>query len=260
MVRRRAADAEKGYFSPAPPRVIAHRGLAVEAPENTLLAFLNAVTTGVTHLETDVHLSADGVAVIAHDPDLARVADRDVRVEQLTARELARVALGNGQGFPTLAEAIDAFPDARFNIDLKTPRVVEAAVEAIRATRSVDRVLVTSFDSARRRRAVDALPGVATSASRQELMAALPAAALGLTGRVRHALRGVHAVQMPMRIGKVDLLTPRSVAALRASGVELHVWTINEPQQMRRLFGMGVDGIVTDRADLALEVVREFSG
>ena len=115
---------ERGYFTPALPRVIAHRGLHLEAPENTKLAFLRALSLGVTHLETDVHVSADGVAVVSHDPDLSRVAARKVRVDQLTMAELSRVDLGAGQGFSSLADVLDAFPEARFNIDVKTAGAV----------------------------------------------------------------------------------------------------------------------------------------
>ena len=74
--RSKVRSAGDGYFSPAPPRVLAHRGLAIDAPENTLLAFAKALAVGVTHVETDVHVSADGVAMISHDPDLRRLAER----------------------------------------------------------------------------------------------------------------------------------------------------------------------------------------
>ena len=113
------------------PRIIAHRGLALDAPENTLLAFLRALNAGATHLETDVHASADGVAVISHDPDLGRVAGRSVNVGQLTMPELRRVDLGHGQGFCSLAEALDAFPQARFNIDIKDEASAAPAAEAM---------------------------------------------------------------------------------------------------------------------------------
>jgi glycerophosphoryl diester phosphodiesterase len=118
------------YFAPPTPRVIAHRGLALEAPENTLLAFAHAVGIGITHIETDVHVSADGVAIVAHDPDLSRVGGVSTRVDVLTARELAEIDLGDGQHMPTLAEALDGFPDAFFNIDLKTIGAVAPTVEA----------------------------------------------------------------------------------------------------------------------------------
>ncbi|MGN6759754.1 MAG: glycerophosphodiester phosphodiesterase, partial [Leifsonia sp.] len=107
------------FLEGAGTRIIAHRGLALDAPENTLLSFLRALSVGATHLETDIHVSADGVAVIAHDPDLARVAGREVQVGQLTMPELRRIDLGHGQGFCSLAEALDAFPEARCNIDVK---------------------------------------------------------------------------------------------------------------------------------------------
>src|ERR1700712_4043685 len=100
-----------GFLSPERPRLFAHRGLALDAPENTLLSFARAVAVGATYVETDVHASADGIAVISHDPDLTRVAGRKVRVEQLTLAELHRIDLGHGQGFSSLAEALDAFPE-----------------------------------------------------------------------------------------------------------------------------------------------------
>ena len=154
------------------PRIIAHRGLALDAPENTLLAFLRALNAGATHLETDVHASADGVAVISHDPDLGRVAGRSVNVGQLTMPELRRVDLGHGQGFCSLAEALDAFPQARFNIDIKDEASAAPAAEAIRAARAQDRVLITSFSKDRRRAVSGALPGVATSPSVPEFVPA----------------------------------------------------------------------------------------
>lgn len=243
------------YFEPARPRVLAHRGLALEAPENSLLAFAHALALGVTHLETDVHASADGVAVIAHDPDLSRVAGRPQRVDQVTVAELARLDLGAAQHMPTLAETLDAFPDARFNIDLKSADAVAPAIEAVRAARAVDRVLLTSFSERRRRAALAQLPGVATSASGPRFAAALLASVVRGGPLVRAALRGLHAVQIPARAIGLDTVSPVRIRAFHAAGVEVHVWTINDADEMRRLLSRGVDGIVTDRADVAVQVV-----
>lgn len=246
----------ESYFHTPPPRVLAHRGLAIEAPENTLLAFAKALAVGVEFIETDVHESADGVAIVSHDPDLSRVAGREVRVDQLTAAELRRVDLGFGQGFSTLAEALDGFPDARFNIDVKSAGAVLPTVEAIRSAGAVGRVLVTSFSESRRRATVKGLPGVATSASFGTGARMLAASKVRLVGRVRRILRGVDAVQLPERWNGIRVVTPPLVRMAHASGVEVHVWTINDPADMRRLLDLGVDGIVTDRADLAMEVLR----
>ena len=243
------------FLEGAGTRIIAHRGLALDAPENTLLAFLRALSVGATHLETDIHASADGVAVIAHDPDLARVAGREVQVGQLTMLELRRIDLGHGQGFCSLAEALDAFPEARFNIDVKDARAASPAVDAILAARAVDRVLVTSFAPDRRRAVADRLPGVASSPSVREFVPALVGAKLGVGPLTRRALRGFVAVQVPERRGPVRIVTRRTVDRIHTAGAEVHVWTVNDPGDMARLLELGVDGIVTDRCDLLKELV-----
>lgn len=245
------------YFTPGLPRVLAHRGLALDAPENTLLAFEHALAAGVDHVETDVHASRDGRAIIAHDEDLRRIGGLEARVDTLTAAELAALDLGAGQHVPTLAEALSAFPDARFNIDLKSAASIAPTVEAVRAARAENRVLLTSFSERRRREALRLLPGVATSASGPRFVAALAASIVRATPGVRRALRGVHAVQIPERALGVSTVSATRLRAFRAAGVEVHVWTVNEPDDMHRLLDAGVDGLVTDRADLALEVISD---
>ena len=245
------------FFDAPTPRVLAHRGLAVDAPENTLLAFARAVALGVTHIETDVHVSADGVAIVSHDADLTRVAGRDATVAQLTAAELAEVPLGEGQGFVTLAEALDAFPDTCFNIDIKTAGAALPAAAAIRDLRATRRVLVSSFSESRRRAAVDALPGVATSLSASRAIPAVLAARAGAIAPLRGILGGVDAVQFPLRMAGIPAITSRSVESFHSAGIEVHVWTINDAPTMVRLLEIGVDGLVSDRSDTALAVVRE---
>lgn len=245
-----------GYFASAPPRVLAHRGLAIGAPENTLLAFAKAITIGVTHIETDVHASSDGIAVISHDPDLTRLIGRDTRVNELSMLELGRLELGDGQGFSSLAEALDGFPETRFNIDVKSPDAVEPTVRAIRAANATSRVLVTSFSERRRAAAVRRLPGVASSASAPLFGAALLAGKLGLAPLLRLALSNVDAVQIPERAAGMNTVTPRQLRLLHAAGIEVHVWTVNDVPTMTRLLDLGVDGLVTDRADLAMELMK----
>ena len=243
------------FLDGRPPRIIAHRGLALDVPENTLLAFARALSARATHLETDIHASADGVAVIAHDPTLSRLAGREVPIAQLNMSELRRIDLGHGQGFCTLAEALDAFPEARFNIDVKEARAAAPAVDAIRTARAVDRVLITSFAPARRRAVTDELAGVATSPAASEFLPVLAGAKLGLSPLLRRSLRGFAAVQIPERRGPLRLVTRRTVERIHAAGAEVHVWTVNDPGDMVRLLDLGVDGIVTDRCDVLRRVV-----
>ncbi len=243
------------FFSPPLPRVLAHRGLATEAPENTLAAFQAAVDAGVAIVETDVHATRDGVVVVAHDPDLQRVAGRATSIEELTLVELQAIDLGAGQTFPTLAEVLAAFPDIRFNVDVKSAAAASRVGDVVRRADAAERVLLTSFSERRRRRALRDAPDAATSASAPLFAVALFAIVLGLSPVARLALRRVHAVQIPPRAAGIDTVSPRVLRGLHRAGVEVHIWTVNEPDEMRRLLDAGVDGIVTDRADLALQVV-----
>ena len=255
---RRRTDAAGGWFSPAVPRILAHRGLALDVPENTLASFDAAWALGVLYLETDVHVSKDGVAMIAHDPRLDRVAGVDAAVSDLTTAQLQEIDLGAGQRMPTLLEALRAFPDARFNIDVKSPQAGAAVAVAVLAAEATDRVLITSFSSTRRAEAVRLIPGVASSASAPRFALILALAKLGLLAIAPRAVVAVDAVQVPPRHGRLEIATDRVVRALHRRGIEIHIWTVNDPEQMRRLLELGVDGIVTDRPDLALELLRRI--
>ncbi|MBF4599445.1 glycerophosphodiester phosphodiesterase [Frigoribacterium sp. VKM Ac-1396] len=228
-----------------------------------MLAFALAVSAGATYVETDVHATRDGIAIISHDPDLRRLAGRDQRLLDLDLADVKTVRLDGEHEIPTLDEALDAFPETRFNVDLKSDEAVAPAVRAIKRVRATDRVLVTSFDHRRRLRAVAALPGVATSASSRGITAAVAAGLVPVAGLrralLRRALAGCGAVQVPERKGPVRIVTASRVAEFAALGVETHVWTVNEPAVMARLLALGVHGIVSDRADLALVEVGRLA-
>ncbi len=230
--------------------MFAHRGLHLNAPENSASAFQAAVDAGVTFIETDVVGSRDGLAVISHDTTLDRVSDRKGRVDSLTAAELAQVDLG-GEGFITLAEALERFPDTRFNIDVKDSAAIPGVVSAVRDADARDRVLLTSFSAARRRAVVNLVPGTASSPSSTEFLVIAAAFRLGITP----PLPLIHALQIPEKSNGVTLVNEKLVERYHRAGLEVHVWTVNDEATMRKLVAMGVDGIVTDRADIALRVV-----
>lgn len=229
------------------PRIIAHRGLATDAPENSIEAFRAALAAGATHLETDVRATADGHAVLVHDP---RLAGLDVDGTALDALRAAHPALC------TLGEALDALPDAPFNVDVKHPSAIGPAAAAVLASHASSRVLIASFSRRRRRAALRSLPGAATSLSAAGVLLVVLGVRLRLPVLVALAVRGVQAVQVPERALGTELTTPWTVAELRRGGAELHVWVVNDPVRMRELVARGVDGIVTDRADLARDALR----
>lgn len=238
------------FFEGAKPRVFAHRGLHTAHPENTLGAFRAAVDVGVTYIETDVVASSDGIAMIAHDLVLDRVAGILAPVRTLTAAELADIDLG-GEGFITLRQALTEFPSTRFNIDVKDAGAIPDVVSAIAETESARRVLVSSFSAKRRRAALGGLPEVATSAASTEFLALFASSRVGLTP----PLPRIHAVQIPSAVYGIPTVTRTLVDRYHLLGLEVHVWTINDEAEMRRLLALGVDGIVTDRADLAMRVI-----
>lgn len=248
-------DAATGFLPAHGTRVFAHRGLALDAPENTLLSFHRALAAGATHLETDVHASLDGVAVVSHDADIGRLTGRSVPIDRLTMSELRRVDVGGGEGFVSLAEALETFPTARFNIDVKVERAALPTARAVLAAKATERVLVTSFTERNRARTVALLPGVATSPSARVFARAVVAERLGMKAVLRRTLGRYCAVQVPEQVRFLRIVTRRFVRSMHDAGVEVHVWTVNDVDDMARLLDLGVDGLVTDRADLAVALV-----
>jgi glycerophosphoryl diester phosphodiesterase len=238
----------------------AHRGGAyhpdIEGFENTLVAFRHAVELGYTYLETDVHATRDGGLFAFHDAALDRVTHDRGAVAQLTSAEVGRALIGGREQIPTMASLLEEFPDVRFNIDIKSDAAVEPLAELVRATGVHDRVCVGSF-SQRRLDGFRRMVGgrVATSAGPLEvgLFRVLPAARMVAA----LARRGAVVLQVPHRRKGVRILTRGLVERAHALGLHVHVWTIDDPEQMRDLLDLGVDGLMTDRTDLLREVLVE---
>lgn len=253
------------YLSPASPRVLAHRGLvtredaALGVVENSFAAVAAAHAAGVSYVESDCHLTADGVVILFHDDDLSRVTGDPRTVADVRLPELEELMAERG-GLITLPQALEAFPDLRFNLDVKA----EAAAEPVGrlVAPHAARVLVTSFSDDRRRTALDAARAAgaalrpATSPGSATVARLVAAQALGLRGTVRRLLADLDALQIPERQGPLPVVTRGLIRAAQAAGVEVHVWTVNDPADMDRLLDLGVDGLVTDHADVALSVVN----
>jgi glycerophosphoryl diester phosphodiesterase len=241
------------YLDPPRPRAFAHRGGALEADENTMAAFAHAAGLGYGYLETDVRASRDGVAVVFHDATLERMTGDPHRIEALTWGELSCVRTRIGHALPRLDELLDAFPNMRINIDPKSDDVVEPMAEAIRRCDAVGRVCVGSFDERRTARA---------RARLGEAMCWSPShggvARLWLAGfHLPVGSTGFPAVQVPPRHYGIPVVTRRFVSAAHARGIEVHVWTVDEAEEMSRLLALGVDGLMTDRPSLLKQVLVE---
>ena len=238
---------------------LAHRGGSLYPPnleiENSLVAFGNAVDLGYTHVETDVHATVDGVVVAFHDDRLDRVTDATGAVADLPWALVSQARIGGREPVPSLADVLAAFPDLDLNIDLKSDAVVEPALAAITAAGAERRVCLGSFDERRIRRAYALSDGgIATSHSRYGTIAVK----LSPWSWLARALAGPGvALQIPEVHGGIRILTPGLIAHAHALDKDVHVWTIDDADDMHRLFDLGVDGIVSDRPDVLRDVLIE---
>ncbi len=229
------------------PIAFAHRGGASEAPENTMPAFERAVGLGYRYLETDVHTTADGVVVAFHDEDLSRTCGRPGLISELPWREVATARVDGREPIPRLIDLLEAWPDARLNIDCKTDRVADPLADELGRTGVLDRVCVGAFSDRRLLRLRRRLgPSLCTSAGPIELALLR---FIGVTGGA------VMAAQAPVRRGRITIINERFVARAHRRRIEVHVWTIDDAAEMGRLLDIGVDGIMTDRPVVLRDVL-----
>lgn len=240
------------YLDHPGPLAFAHRGGALDAPENTLAAFEATARLGYRHVETDARLTADGVAVAFHDDDLTRLAGRPARISGLTWKELSTVRIG-GEPVPRLDDLLGTLPTLRFNIDPKHDAVVDAVVDAVRRTGALDRVAVAAFSGRRLRRVRRLLgPRLCTALSPAGI-AGLRLTSIGV--RTRRPAAPI--VQVPVRgPGRVPIVDTRLVTTAHRLGLQVHVWTVDDPAEMHRLLDLGVDGLMTDRPVVLRDVLR----
>lgn len=236
------------------PLAFAHRGGASEVPENTMPAFEHAVRLGYRYLETDAHVTADGVLIAFHDDRLDRVTDRTGMIAELPWSEVSKARIEGSEPIPLLEDLLMAWPDVRINIDPKRDEVAAPLAAALLRTRTVDRVCVGAFSDKRIAHVRElAGPDLCTSMGPREV------ARLLATSRRLPGGGGVKSpcAQVPTHQGRVPLVTERFVAAAHRRGVQVHVWTIDDPAEMTRLLDLGVDGLMTDRPQVLKDLLVE---
>jgi glycerophosphoryl diester phosphodiesterase len=254
---RKALDTD--FFSPARPRVMAHRGASSEYPENTMPAFAAAVEMGADYIELDVHCTRDGEVVVLHDADLARVASDERLIRELTMGELERIDAafnfsldgvswplrGKGIHVPRLAEVLKFWPALRLVIEFKPPdaAIADATLAVVHATGSERRVFFASEHLQPIARARTLAPQLPTNLPSAEIVVFIQSALSGIPAT--YPISG-DALQIPPEHQGMKLATREVVAAAHRTGLEVHVWTINNPAQMEEMLSLGVDGIITD--------------
>ncbi|MFC1411464.1 glycerophosphodiester phosphodiesterase [Streptacidiphilus sp. N1-12] len=247
------------------PLAFAHRGGCLGGPENSMAAFTRAVALGYRYLETDVQTTSDGVLVAFHDTRLERATDGVGAIASLPWRTVANARIAGREPIPRFEELLEAFPDSRFNVDVKAPGAVRPLADAIRRTGAWDRVCVGSFSEGR-------LAAVRGAAGPRLATSLGPRAVLGLRLRslsgpvpVDRLLgaavrRQAVCVQVPVHWpagGGLSLVDRPFVRAAHRLGLQVHVWTVDAPEQVHALLDLGVDGIMADRIDILRDALIE---
>ena len=254
------------YFADTPPLAVAHRGSRLLWPENTMEAFQGAVDLGYRYMETDLHITADGVLVAFHDDSLERTTNGSGPVSSCTWDELSQLDAGHnfaphegfprrgmGDTIPRLDALASAFPGVRLTLDLKQAGLEETLAHFLRQGGLEDRVIVGSFSGRRLARFREASAGkVATSASPSETVALWSAARFGWNLRTK-----ADALQIPEEVAFVNLPDSKLLQAAEVRGLQVHVWTVNDPAQMSQLLDIGVHAIITDRPDILKQLLEE---
>ncbi|GAA2512930.1 glycerophosphodiester phosphodiesterase family protein [Streptomyces gobitricini] len=239
---------------PSPLIPFAHRGGAADGLENTAAAFRRAASAGYRYFETDVHTTADGRLVAFHDATLDRVTDARGRIRDLPWSEVRHARVAGREPLPLFEELLEEFPDARWNVDIKAEPALEPLIGAVRKAGAWDRVCVGSFDEGRVARALRlAGPRLATSYGVRGVVG-LRLRSYGIPAALR---AGAVAAQVPESQGGIRVVDRRFVRTAHERGLQVHVWTVNDPDRMAALLDLGVDGIMTDHLETLRTVLTD---
>lgn len=266
---------DKSFFEPE-PRLLAHRGMPQEYPENTMISFEKAVEFGVDVIETDTHLTKDEQFVISHDADVSRVSNGQGLIADFTLAQLKNLDAGHeftpdgGKMFPyrgkgitfiSVGEMLEAFPKQRFNIDLKdnNPSQVTLWAELIKEHDAMDRVLTASQFSKNLTLVRREFPDMATSFSAGEVLRFYIRNKFGGLKRLKKKKFGGNALQVPVKMAGLRIVSEKAIQNAHELGFKMHVWTINDVPTMKALFQMGVDAIFTDNPRILKEVIRNLN-
>ncbi|MEU9313159.1 glycerophosphodiester phosphodiesterase [Streptomyces sp. NPDC048256] len=242
------------YLDHPGPIPFAHRGGAADGLENTTAQFRRAVEAGYRYIETDVHATRDGRLVAFHDATLDRMTDGAGRIADLLWSDIRHARVAGKEPVPLFEELLETFPEVRWNVDLKAEPALHPLLNLIARTGAWDRVCVGSFSEARVVRAQRlAGPRLATSYGTRGVLN-LRLRSWGVPAALR---RSAVAAQVPESQSGIPVVDRRFVRAAHARGLQVHVWTINDPDRMHRLLDLGVDGIMTDHIDTLREVMED---
>lgn len=253
MSRSSSPPAKFAYLEHDGILAFAHRGGAVDYPENTMAAFGAAVDMGYRYIETDAYATRDGVLLSFHDDRLDRVTNQSGAIEALDYADVKSALIDGTEPIPLMEDLLGSFPETRFNIDPKHDNSVGPLIEAIRRTNSIDRVGIGSFSDRRLRQMQDALGPKLCISMGPWATARMQFRAWGLP-MGRFAEFGC--AQIPVVQYGVTLGSRSFIETCHDQGLQVHIWTIDDPDEMNRLLDLGVDGLMTDKPTVLKQVLQ----
>lgn len=245
-----------GFLPESGVVAMAHRGFSRDGLENSMVAFAAAVDLGYRYVETDVHATSDGVLLAVHDHTLDRVAGISGKISQLPWSKVREARIGGREPIPQLRDLLGSWPELSVNIDIKAATAIDPLVEVIEQTRAHGRVCITSFSDRRRMAALRRLSRPVCTSAGQTRTAGF-VAGRRVPGLTVLAARGFDCLQVPESVGRLPVVTSGLLQAAHRVGLKVHVWTVDDPDDMNRLLDLGVDGLITDRADILKSVLQQ---
>ncbi|TSA53086.1 MAG: glycerophosphodiester phosphodiesterase [Actinobacteria bacterium] len=242
------------YLDTHLPIAFAHRGGASDAPENTMPAFAHAINLGYQYLETDVHATRDGVLLAFHDDDLQRTCNMPGKISELDYATVKHARVSGSEPIPLLTDILNAWPNARINIDCKSDHAMGPLQEALRAPGVLDKVCVGSFSDKRLTHLREIFGEKLCSSLGPKQVALLR---FGSWLKMTRPFANAHCAQIPLKQGLITLTDKRLVDEAHKAGLQVHVWTINDEDEMLHLLDLGVDGIMSDKPGVLKEVFQQ---
>ena len=238
------------------PIAFAHRGGASDAPENTMPAFQRAIDLGYIYIETDVHVTRDGVLLAFHDDDLSRTCSRPGLICELDYAEVSQARVNGVEPIPRLEDLIATWPDAHINIDCKSDQALQPLEARLARGDLFERVCIGSFSDKRLNHLRETFGDkLCTSMGPRDVTKLR----LGSWVRTTGKFRNIHAAQVPVSQGPLTIVDRKFVDAAHRADLQVHVWTIDDPVEMGRLLDLDVDGIMTDRPEILKKVMLDRS-
>ena len=238
----------RSNYQSKPFVALSHRGNSYKHVENSFEAFKSVVDMGFEYIETDLRKTLDNEIVTFHDKDLKRLFNIDLKVENLTFAELNKFFLAKNCNLLTLKEALINFPETKFNIDLKSKEVIQETIKIVKELKAFERVCFASFNSSHTDEVLTDSPSAVVSMGMKDV---------AYFKFLNYLRKDSKILQVPLSWKGLNILNSKLIKKAKDKDLFVHVWTINDRESITKLMDMGVHGIVTDKPELIMEIMKE---